>query len=252
MTNTHGSAQLSGRMSGTVTAVARHNLSAFHLWAASHFAFLAGELERQHEHSPWDPNLQPHIFEHQSYVIGSIVSSSSFLEAAINEIFTDAAENGQRLKSLDSNSKLLLSSIWITPQFQRNADLISKFQVALKLSTGNVFDKGDSPYQNIKLLVDLRNIIVHFKPEYGSSDMDKQRIKESSHNSIAQSIRGKFELNKIGGIHLGGSPFFPRKCLGFGCAEWSVRSAIIFIDDFSRRIGIDSLVDAIKDNLKVK
>ena len=46
-----------------------------------------------------------------------------------------------------------------------HAPVESKYHLASLVLTGHVFDKGVQPFQDFRLLVDLRNLVVHTKPE---------------------------------------------------------------------------------------
>ena len=71
---------------GAISVAMRVYYSSYHLWAARHFTRLATENE--------DPHTGRSTFNvaHRSYVTSAIFSAVSFLEAAINEIFQDAAD----------------------------------------------------------------------------------------------------------------------------------------------------------------
>ena len=65
----------------------RAYFSAYHLWAAGHFARLANDIENAHTGRA--------VFDisHRAYVTNAIFSAVAFLEAAINELFEDAVDN---------------------------------------------------------------------------------------------------------------------------------------------------------------
>ncbi len=48
--------------------------------------------------------------------------------------------------------------------------LLSKFQVALVCAGHERMDKGAEPYQSVDVLIDLRNELVHFKPQWWHDD----------------------------------------------------------------------------------
>jgi hypothetical protein len=52
-------------------------------------------------------------------------------------------------------------TLWET--YERNTAL-GKFECALHHSKKPNMDKGSNPYQDAKIVIDLRNALVHFKP----------------------------------------------------------------------------------------
>jgi hypothetical protein len=247
-----GSGHIRAFATGHVQAVSRHNLSSNHLWAASHFAFLAGEIEHRYEKAAWGEALMPFYREHQAYVTGCVTSTSSFLESLINEMFKDAEDRSPRLGSIDHKFIEIISGLWSVEHFRSHAKILEKYQTYLCLTSSDTFSTDGYPYRDVKLMLDIRNSLVHFKPEYGSSELDQDDTQRDPHKKLTRSLRGKFSHNKIGGLASTGNPFFPMKCLGFGCAEWSVRSAISFVDEFCLRLGVTSPIDGIRGSLKVK
>ena len=72
---------------GAPTLMMRVYFSSYHLWAAEHFSQLTGEIEGRHKGKPrFD-------IQHRSYSVNAVLSSVAFLEAAVNELFQDAADN---------------------------------------------------------------------------------------------------------------------------------------------------------------
>ena len=45
------------------------------------------------------------------------------------------------------------------------AQVKSKYQLAMLVLTGKTFDKGAQPFQDFALLVEVRNLVVHWKPK---------------------------------------------------------------------------------------
>jgi len=209
---------------GTPTLAMRAYYSSYHLWAARHFTRLAREIEDRHEGQP--------VFDiaHRGYVTGSILSAVAFLEAAVNEVFQDAADGHSSyiaplgdeliamLASLLSGDKVRSVSFWPT---------LEKYQVILLFSRKPVFDKGLAPYQDALLVTMLRNALTHFSP---------QTLTTHTRDEMAQSLQGKFDPNHL--MVGSGNPFFPDHCLGSGCAEWAVGAVHKYSDEFFERIGL--------------
>jgi hypothetical protein len=197
--------------------------STYHLWAAKQFTRIAREIEDAH--SAGDPVSK---IEHRAYVTGALVSSVAFMEAAINEILQDAAENHQSYTApLDQETQALLAAFWRLMEDRGSRfPILDKYQFALSCSRQVQFPKGENPYQDAALLIRLRNELVHYKPKtLGRSDTHK-----------LDDLKHKFPPSKL--MEGTGNPYFPDKCLGYGCAEWAVNSSKNFADSFFEKIGV--------------
>ena len=113
--------------------------------------------------------------------MGAIFTSVAFLEATVNEFFADAADDlpGLRefgilkksgtatrvLKGIDNQLVNRLGKLWKLGVPRRAPySILNKFEVALALADKEPFDQGAKPYQEVKLLVTLRNEWIHYEP----------------------------------------------------------------------------------------
>jgi hypothetical protein len=80
------------------------------------------------------------------------------------------------------------------------------------------------PYQDGESLIKLRDALMHSKPEWNDE--------KGNHQKLEQRLSGKFPLNPYFDPQ---SLWFPHQCVGAGCAQWSVRSASVFSDEFCKR-----------------
>jgi hypothetical protein len=245
-TNAHVSIKATARLS--VKTASRHNLATSHLWAASHFASLAEKVELQHQDSRWDEALTPYINEHRAYVIGSVVTASSFIESLINEFFADAHDHADKLYALGNEAITILARMWDIDHFNR-ASTLEKYKASLKVCGKPGFDREDVCYKNSKLLLELRNTIVHFKPEFGSEELDRVANPATAHQKLGRSLMRKFDPCKLGGIDKRGNAFFPSKCLGAGCARWGVKSSFLFAEAFYEKMGLPAPFSHLKAEL---
>jgi hypothetical protein len=140
----------------------RSDFSVSHILAAAQFAKLSANIEKAYD-GKWSDEL---FHEHRAYVIGCIVTTASFLEAKINELFTDTVDNPEAVKQLDPRVSALMANMWKlrVPRTARHS-ILEKFQIALTLAGKTPFDKGRGPYQDVDLLIGLRNALMHFEPE---------------------------------------------------------------------------------------
>jgi hypothetical protein len=101
---------------------------------------------------------------------------------------------------------------------------------------GKPFDCGAKPYQDVAALIELRNGLVHFKPEW----FDQQE----AHAKLSKTLAKKVEPSPF----LVSEPLFPRAWAGSSCTIWAVRSVSQLMVEFERRAGIDiskNLIDRI-------
>ena len=68
-------------------------------------------------------------------------------------------------------------------------------------------------------------------------------------HKFESALKSRFAQNRITGAR---NPYYPDKLLGHGCAEWAVNNSIRFVDEFCRRLGIDSRFDHVREKLDTK
>ena len=170
------------------------------------------------------------FFQHRAYVTGSILFSVFFLEAAINELFADTLEPySEIVKKINPATTQLMAAMWkLEVPRTANFKILQKYQIALSLAQKSVFDAGVPPYQDISLLIKLRNDLVHYEPEWVKNPSSDDFGPDDIHK-YEKMLKSKFVTNPLTGH---GNPFYPDKCLGHGCAEWAVNSSVKFTDDF--------------------
>jgi hypothetical protein len=205
----------------SITIVMRSYLSTHHLYAARYAAEDAARREGAHSGSS--------VFDigHRAYVMSAVTESIAFLEAAINEIYQDAAdEHASYVGGLDQACLRLMAGLWDATDRGR-MDVLAKFDLALLFAGQERFDRGSAPYQDAALLVRLRNYLVHYKPEGVSYERPHR---------LGAALSGKFDGSAF--MRDAGNPWFPDRALGAGCANWSWRSARAFTDAFASRMGL--------------
>ena len=93
---------------GNAAVLMRPYFSSRHLWGARHFTQLAKKIERRHS-----DNKSFFDIELNAYVTNAVLSAVAFLEAAINEIYDDVAdEHSGYVDPLSWETKRLLSGLW--------------------------------------------------------------------------------------------------------------------------------------------
>lgn len=227
-----------------MTMQSRHYFSLQHIQSAALFTKQCYQIEKSYDGILTDEL----IAEHRSYVIGSIFAAVSFLEATINEVFADTVDhpNGELASPLDPATKQLMADMWKrgipkTAHYQ----ITEKFQIALTLARKPLLELTNSPFQDVQTLITIRNDLIHFEPVWTSIESEK------AHKRILSlQQEKKFTFNPL--IITPGNPFYPDKCLSYGCAAWAVSNSIQFVEDFLSRMSIPVLFDQIIKNIKTE
>ena len=150
----------------------RTYLSIQHLQSALFFSQECKSLESEHEPDQW---LQV-IDRHQAFVIGTVLSTIAFLEATVNEMFTDASErfssehleglDSKHLEGLDDPVINRLGELWkLEVPKTASFKILQKYNIALTAADHLPMDLGKNPAQDVNLLIKLRNTLIHYKPK---------------------------------------------------------------------------------------
>jgi len=188
------------------------------------------------------------VTEHRSFAVAAILASVAFLEAAVNELFASASapnlEVGGGRGGLTANERETLVDV---NDALANNRTLERCQLVLHLLGRQPFDRGTAPFQDVDLLVKLRNSLVHYKPEWRAGGIEGGQ--SAADSKLAKGLQTKhFSHNPFTGA---GNPFFPDKCLGHGCAAWVWKAALAFADEFFHRLGVTPVYDGIRAQLSV-
>jgi hypothetical protein len=205
----------------------RSYFSSHLLWTAQREAELAGRMEAAHVagRSRFD-------VEHRGHVLSSIVASAAFLEAMVNELYQDAADDHAPpdgyITPLSASCRRLMAELW------RSTDggmlkPIRKYEMLLAFADAQALDRGAQPYQDAALVIRLRNAILHYRPENVS-------VADEAH-AMEQRLGGKFDDNAF--MSGSGNPWWPDHALGHGAAVWANRAVKALADHVSDALGID-------------
>jgi hypothetical protein len=208
----------------SATASVKTNFSGHHMLSAAHFARQSAIIEKNDSDEITD-ELRA---EHRAYVTGAIVVSVASLEATINEVFISARDNDSLFKGFDPTIPKVLAKFWDWYIVKRRPSILEKYLLILDVANKEAFDREKSPYQEVGDLIQLRNALVHYKPEWDTDLKNHKKIEDRLEKRLKTRINPFSHANDA---------FFPKKCLGHGCAEWAVQSSIKFIEDFYNRMG---------------
>lgn len=194
-------------------------LAIHHMHSAAYFARQSGLVELSGQKSEWR--------KCRGYVTASIVLAAASFEAAINEVYRHAVDGPSRpFQNLPSKVPESLAEFWGFLEKHR-ASTLEKYEIALRLADRPIFDHGEDPYQSAADVLYLRNALVHFKPEWDTDD--------GKHARIEDRLATKFVLSPFWSP---GDAFFPKRCLSYGCACWSVQSLATFLRLFAHRMDL--------------
>jgi hypothetical protein len=203
----------------------KHNFSRQHLVAARHFTTLADQIEAA---TTAADATEPQRSNHRAYVTGAVVFSVAYLEASINELYLEAIDrNRTSLAGLADHQISILAELWAIGEPHHQA--LEKYQIALSVCGVQGFDRGGEPFQGTDSLIKIRNALIHYRPEWD----DELR----KHKKIRSRFSGRFPLNPL---VPSSSLWFPHRCLGAGCARWSVEQAERFMTKFCQKLNIPS------------
>ena len=214
-------------VSASITLRQRSNFAVQHLLAAARFSRKVGQIERENMGAP----LGSFFDEIISYVSATVLSSVAALEANINEYFADPEAN------FPQHNLRLFNKTW---ELIEQKPILDKYQWALVLKGVAELNKGELVFQDADNVIRLRNLLVHFKPEWHDEQIE--------HKKIESRLTGKFKLSPFIGPT---GVFFPQKCMSYGCASWAVTSTLGFMDYFSNVAGLPNKFDQHRDSLEV-
>jgi hypothetical protein len=115
---------------------------------------------------------------------------------------------------------------------------LEKTNKALELAGVERLPLGRGSAQEFRLLLDLRNSLVHMKPvfrEHGKAVPQKDR------DQLESRLRNRFPPSKVTHVH---EPYLWKRCLGAGCARWAVCTVDALWNDVNERLGIPNTVVA--------
>lgn len=209
----------------------RSNFAVQHLMSAARFARLCHKIEQENEGN----RLGSFYDEIISYVTAAVFASVAALEANINETFADAMDGFISFQDLTSTE---LHKKW---HLIERKPTLAKYQYALVMQKKDQMQENDCEYQFAYILIEVRNALVHFKPEWH----DQQK----KHDEIGEKLKGKFKLSPF---VESGSPLFPTRCMTHGFADWSVETSLAFINSFSKKSGFPNRFAKFSNRLKTK
>ena len=118
-------------------------------------------------------------------------------------------------------------------EFIDDQEALTRYKLILHVLNKPALVEGEQPWQDMAILVKLRNELIHYKSKWGK-EMDRQKLFVT-----LQQLR----LTKPPFVP-SSTNFFPHQFLSASCAAWSVRTAVAFLNAFYDHMGIESRLKA--------
>jgi hypothetical protein len=194
------------------------------LFAACRFAARIAEVEEQNREQPfggfWEEILQNSLAVAVLTVAG--------LESYANELYFEGAALAGQMNPVAIEEVAALID---------RKKVLDKFSAALAFRAGKKLDRGVGPVQNADALIDLRNAVVHFRPEWTG--------KSGEHRKLSARLKGKFDPTPV----LPNELLFPRAWASASFARWAIRTAVAFLDYFYQEAGMENTLTKSKPQL---
>lgn len=222
----------------SVTAVGKSNVTAFAQLRTSltQQRIESAVMFAKHAHSIEQANETNRTGDYRGYVIASITECGAFLESIVSEFLYNILEDCSNVSILNDELKRTFKAV--AEFIERMNGVVGKFDKILELCQVGAIPKGGFPSQDVASVIELRNLLVHYKPRW-------QAAGQRSRDRIGQ-LEGRFATNPF---IAAGNPFFPDRCLSYGCTKWAIEACLAFSDEFYTLIQTVPPYDSIRSKL---
>jgi len=206
-------------------------MALFFIKAAFRFYHLAKKFEEENTYPNEDYNAS---------IIGGIISSASFIECYINEIFTEIGAGDHMVyKSIPNEKLILIQKMWDRniPRTARYNPL-EKYDIFLDLISCEGFEKGKYPYQDASILIEIRNELVHFEPRWITFEDDFKT--PTKQHKLESKLKGRFEPSKL---HKMDYFLFPHYYFSSSCLKWTFESSKDMALALNKKANIQTFIE---------
>lgn len=212
----------------TVTAKAdiRVNMAVSNLLSSATLCRQVGEVERANAGKDFGGFWQD-IFANAS---GSVFTAVASLESYANELFID------RKQVFPEFREDVMDKLW---ELYEQKSILEKFEFALLLKNAPAFDRGGAPYQGVDTIIQLRNALMHFKPEWLSM--------QKKHANLSIRLKQNATLSPFFSSI---EPLFPRGWASHATVQWVIRNTLEFMLEFERRTGVNPKMTKFKNKFE--
>lgn len=197
----------------------------------SHFIFHTHEGFCGRAYEAYLASLNPRsnsINEIIHCVTDSIIYSCMFAEAGINAVFDHYLYPKSSTEQTNYPTRLFRRICGVkSGKLIESIDVFEKMDILLAFIDSPSMPKGENPYQNMKLLVELRNAIIHSRPE-GEIHLASGKSSELGKlKRLEGKLEGKFKFNSFANEEASIVPPMFRIATP-ECALWAVDTATNF------------------------
>jgi hypothetical protein len=168
--------------------------------------------------------------------VAAIMESTAFLEARVNEVLRDAAEDDPNqcgnLIHLAPATVSLLTEFGRNDRLDRSLSALDKYNLVLTCAAQPRIDTGRRPGQDVVALFILRNALVHFKPETQWDDDEGHRMERLLRHLVPPSLL----------LLPDHEPWWPAQTLTAGVAEWSCAVSKHLVREWEAAIGLPPII----------
>jgi hypothetical protein len=219
------------RLRGAATVGLRTNFSFQHITSAALFVGEAAAIERSHK---W-PGPEDVRARHLARSTAAVILSACAVEAYLNEIHLEATDKWHHRLGLLGPKADFLIAVWDSVE---RLPTLRKYEWIVSLALGRAPDRGTPTHQGAADLFAVRDELVHAKPEWSHTPRRDKKLEAR--------LAGKFPQS---GMAAPDQAFFPYRCLGAGCAKWSVEAAVVFVTSFSEIVQLEHSWKAMRPSL---
>ena len=164
--------------------------------------------------------------ELRGHVLSAVIHSTAFMEATIGEVLQDAHDDhhSPKIDKVDARTIDNWKALWTALDGGSSGSALPHFRAAMLAARLSAPDEGAQPWQDAKLLVRLRNHLIHYRPEAAFAD-DPQKLVLNLSNRLQPSPTTANE----GGVG---------RFLSAECARWSVEGATSLVEYFTELTGV--------------
>lgn len=167
--------------------------------------------------------------KHKAFVAGGIMQAAAAMESAIRDVVQHGPGSYLGSNGTDEGAK---STLMANRKALSKGPIVDRASGILKLLSKPGFDTQSQAYRDGKLLIIVRNELLHYESRSGM-EMDKMETIDSFR---------RLNLPKPPFV-AESSNFFPHHFLSASCARWAIKSSEAFLRDFFGLLGFPVYLD---------
>jgi hypothetical protein len=209
----------------SATVKLRSNFAANHLLSARDATVRAHAIQRENSGTSFGPWFNGMLRE----VPVAFIMSAAALEAQINEVLQDILDGTSNFIR-SKEHKILLKDL----KKSTSGNPLEKC-IELALLLDNQPDTKALEWADARLLIKIRNRLMHFKPAWSDGNRDSDL-----EDDLQKRSRELPQINTINANILEGRLMFPHHLVTYEWAKWSIKTVLNFEIHFTRHLGVTS------------